>query len=241
MDSQSANIDAVNTSINTNTDDSGSNDIANNRINTSSDYSNTDYNNGSNVNSNKTDTFNHERDNKRDNLRSGTGHSTETPTTDNDFVERDSAPRESLNRDVENRDVDRNAVNRDSNIADRKESMPKTGVAGVIASNFGADKTTTSTFEKSQGEKFGANFDETGEKLREKLGNLDSQASGSATGGGEYTMGGQQGNKAGIDTNVPHGSHNGTHKEGFGHKMMGKAEGMMHLHHHDKTESRTEA
>ncbi|KUL91851.1 hypothetical protein ZTR_01020 [Talaromyces verruculosus] len=229
MNSERTNIDAINTRTHTNAD--------------FTDNTNTDNT------QNKTDTFDHAADSKRDNLRQGVSQSAETPSTNTDSFEHDSAPRESESRGFEdreggNRDVEnRKTENRDSNTSETdKDGVPKKGIAGVINSNFGADKTTTSTFEKSQGEKYGEGFDETGAQLKGRFSVDESAAaSGSATGGGEYAMGGKQGGKAGKDTNVPsgHGSHNGAQKESFGHKLMGKAEGIMHRHHHDKTESRT--
>lgn len=107
------------------------------------------------------------------------------------------------------------------------------GVAGVMESNFGSDKTTTSTFEKSQGEKYGEKFDETGAQIKGKF-SVSEQGSGSdaqATGSG---AGGKQDSKSGHDTD--------TNKEGFGQKIKHKAEGMFHGHHDSKnTESRTDA
>jgi hypothetical protein len=209
MNSESSNIDATNTSTHANTDYSTDNT------------------------QNETGSFNYAADNKRDNLRQGVSQPAQEPSTNDNSVEGESAPRESVNRDVENRDFEtRDTENRDSNANEtNKDSVPKKGIAGVFESNFGADKTTTSTFEKSQGEKYGEEFDETGQKLKGRFSvdETNAGASGSgATGGGEYTMGGKQGDKAGNDTNVPgkHGSHNGTQKEGFGHKFIEKAEGI---------------
>ncbi|KAF3405621.1 hypothetical protein DPV78_002724 [Talaromyces pinophilus] len=252
MNSESTNLDAINTSTHTNADFADSN---NNNMNNTNDY---------NI-QNKTDAVNYAADNKRDNLAQGLSQSAETPSTNTDSFERDSAPRESEsrgfedresrnrdfesreseNRDAESRDTgNRDTSNRDSNASKTdKDGVPKKGIAGVIKSNFGADKTTTSTFEKSQGEKYGEGFDETGAQLKGRFSVDESAAaSGSATGGGEYAMGGKQGGKAGKDTNVPsaHGSHNGAQKESFGHRILGKAEGLMHRHHHDKTDSRTD-
>lgn len=240
MNSESTNLDAINTSTHTNADFTDSNNNYNNNMNNTNDY-NTDNT------QNKTDTFNYAADNKRDNLRQGVSQPAETPSTNTDSFERDSAPRESesrgfedresRNRDFESRESEnrdagsRDTGNRDTSETD-KDNVPKKGIAGVINSNFGADKTTTSTFEKSQGEKYGEGFDETGAQLKGRFSVDESAAaSGSATGGGEYAMGGKQGDKAGKNTNVPreHGSHNGTQKEGFGHKIMGKAEGMFLL------------
>lgn len=248
MNSESTNIDPINTSTHTNTDFTDNNNNNNyNNMNNTNDY-NTD--NAQNT-QNKTDSFNDAADNKRDNLRQGVSQPSETPRTNTDTFERDSASRESESRGVEdresdNRDTENRDSNRDTNTSETdKDGVPKKGIAGVIHSNFGADKTTTSTFEKSQGEKYGEGFDETGAKLKGRF-SVDESAgasgSGGAAGGGEYTMGGKQGGKAGKDTNVPskHGSHKGTQKESFGHKIMGKAEGIMHRHHHDKTESRTD-
>lgn len=212
MSSESTNIDAINTSTHTNAD--------------FTDNTNTDNT------QNKTDTFDHAADNKRDNLRQGVSQSAETPSTNTDSFDRDSTSRESESHGFEDREGgNRNTENRDSNTSG-KDGVPKKGIAGVINSNFGADKTTTSTFEKSQGEKYGEGFDETGAQLKGRFSVDESAAaSGSATGGGEYAMGGKQGGKAGKDTNVPsgHGSHNGAQKESFGHKLMGKAEGMFLL------------
>ncbi|RAO64745.1 uncharacterized protein BHQ10_000757 [Talaromyces amestolkiae] len=270
MNSESTNIDAINTSTRTNTDFTDGNNTMNNLNNNNTDYNN-DYT------QNKTDSFNYNADNKRDNLRQGVSQPAETATTNTDSFERDSAPRESVgrgfedsesgnrnfenrdtqsrnfedrnveNREVEDREIDNRDSNRDVNTdSTNQDDVPKKGVAGVIHSNFGADKTTTSTFEKSQGEKYGENFDETGAKIKGRFSVDESAAasgSGGATGGGEYSMGGKQGAKAGKDTNVPseHGSHgSGTQKESFGHKLMDKAEGIMHRHHHDKAESRTD-
>lgn len=243
MNSESTNIDAVNTGTHTNADFTDSNNNYN-MNNTSPDY-NTDNT------QNKTDTSNYAADNKRDNLRQGVSQPAETPSTNTESFERDSAPRESEsrgfedresrnrdfegreseNRDVETRDTgNRDTENRDPNASETdKDGVPKKGIAGVIHSNFGADKTTTSTFEKSQGEKYGEGFDETGAQLKGRFSVDESAAaSGSATGGGQYSMGGKQGDKAGKDTNVPkeHGSHNGTQKESFGHRIMDKAGGM---------------
>uniref|UniRef100_A0A093VCQ5 Uncharacterized protein n=1 Tax=Talaromyces marneffei PM1 TaxID=1077442 RepID=A0A093VCQ5_TALMA len=87
----------------------------------------------------------------------------------------------------------------------------------------------TSTFEKSQGERYGEGFDETGALLKGKFSRDDppnNQASGS--GGGENTTSASQNGKTAKDTNVPskHSPHNGNHQEGLGHKIIDKAEGI---------------
>lgn len=204
MNSESTNIDAINTSTHTNADYTDSNNT--NNMNSSADNT-----------QNKTDSFNHAADNKRDNLRQGVSQPAETPNANTD-----STPRDSESRDTGNRDSTTDGDN---------QERPKKGVAGIIESNFGADKTTTSTFEKSQGEKYGEGFDETGAQLKGRFSvdeSAEASGSGNAAGGGDYAMGGKQGSKAGKDTNVPseHGSHNSSQKEGFGHKIVDKAEGM---------------
>lgn len=203
MNSESTNIDAINTSTHTNADYTDSNNT--NNMNSNPDNT-----------QNKTDSFNHAADNNRDNLRQGVSQPAETPNANSD-----STPRDSESRDTGNRDSTTDGDN---------QERPKKGVAGIIESNFGADKTTTSTFEKSQGEKYGEGFDETGAQLKGRFSvdeSAEASGSGNAAGGGDYAMGGKQGSKAGKDTNVPseHGSHNGSQKEGFGHKIVDKAEG----------------
>ncbi|OKL62646.1 hypothetical protein UA08_01653 [Talaromyces atroroseus] len=126
----------------------------------------------------------------------------------------------------------------------KKDRVPSKGIAGFMESNFGADKTTTSTFEKSQGEKFGANFDDTGDKLKENYGDSKSQiesagdakASGSAR-HGEHTTEGNRGNKAGAGANASQGKghETGTHKEGFGQKLKHRAEGRLIGHKYQLT------
>lgn len=199
--------------------------------------SSADYNNMDNTNStfsdntlDKTDTTGYAADNNRSNFNDGVSQSNTTPSTNTDSFDRDNVTRETAPRESERI----NSENRDSTTSDmNQDDVPKKGIAGVIHSNFGADKTTTSTFEKSQGEKYGENFDETGAQIKGRF-SVDetAAASGSATGGGDYSMGGKQGANAGMDTNMPN-KHDGTQKESFGQKLKDKAEGMMHRHHHE--------
>jgi hypothetical protein len=200
MNSKSTNIDAINTSNSTNAD----------------------YN--TNNTQNKNATFNYAADNKCDNLRQGVSRPAETPSTNTDSFERDSVSRETESCWFEGYE----SRNRDSNTDETdKDGVPKKGIAGVIHSKYGGEKTTTSTFEKSQGEKYGEGFDETGAQLQGRF-SVDESAAASGSGGGEYAMGGKQGVKAGRDTNVlrEHGSHNGSLKESFGHRLMDKAGGI---------------
>jgi hypothetical protein len=123
----------------------------------------------------------------------------------------------SVNNEPQSRDADNDTGN--------KDRTPSKGVAGVMGSNFGSDKTTTSTFEKSQGEKFGANFDDNGARLKEKFGEFENQSAGDVKASGSgATRDGKQSNK---DTHSSHtkGNETGTHKDGFGQKFKHRAEG----------------
>ena len=124
-----------------------------------------------------------------------------------------------------------------NNDADQKNDKSK-GIAGVMESNFGADKTTTSTFEKSQGEKFGANFDETGERLKGKFSVPENKAAGDAKASGSgrpgagsargrehATDGKQHNNPRTGESQANKGHETDTHKDGFGHKLKHRAEG----------------
>uniref|UniRef100_A0A093UQN1 Uncharacterized protein n=1 Tax=Talaromyces marneffei PM1 TaxID=1077442 RepID=A0A093UQN1_TALMA len=153
--------------------------------------------------------------NKTNTVNSAQTPTAQTSSTNTGSVEHGSVPAESKRRG--------SSPNLDP------ETNVQRGIAGVFPSTFGGDKTTTSTFEKSQGERYGEGFDETGALLKGKFSRDDppnNQASGS--GGGENTTSASQNGKTAKDTNVPskHSPHNGNHQEGLGHKIIDKAEGI---------------
>ncbi|KAH8695277.1 hypothetical protein BGW36DRAFT_199796 [Talaromyces proteolyticus] len=123
------------------------------------------------------------------------------------------------------------------------------GHAGVMGATFGADHTSTSTFEKSQGRRYGEGFDQSGNKFEQELGGQgrdghhrreNETERGAAAGGSGYDNADRQeyGNRsdnttdtiASGETGSSNNSHESgkssdhSHKEGLGQKFKEKAE-----------------
>lgn len=129
----------------------------------------------------------------------------------------------------------------DNDAPDTEPREPSGGSAGVMQSSFGAENTTTSTFEKSQGENFGHGFDGSGQKAKEDFGFDDSQEqgrrqndTGAAAGGSGYSAGQEQGyrndargtnDNFATDESTRSSEHSSSHKQGLKEKLVNKAEG----------------
>lgn len=122
---------------------------------------------------------------------------TETPSSQNESKSNTSSS-SSSNPDTNNND-----------------HVPTKGTAGVMESNFGSDHTTTSTFEKSQGEKFGEKFDDTGDLIKGRFSVSE-----------ESTKPGGDAKASGSGASHDKGHKTDDHKERFGEKIKHKAEGM---------------
>ncbi|CRG86358.1 hypothetical protein PISL3812_03363 [Talaromyces islandicus] len=157
----------------------------------------------------------------------------------------------------------RDATNSASSNANRRENIfrdnapntqphqPSKGAAGVMESSFGAENTTTSTFEKSQGQSFGHGFDQSRQKPRQDTGVDRGQQSdrrqadhsqtktGAAAGGSAYAAGQNKGSKNEAERtsdsfateNKRSSGDSSGHKEGLGQKLVNKAEGLLHHGH----------
>jgi hypothetical protein len=118
---------------------------------------------------------------------------------------------------------------------------PSGGSAGVMQSSFGGENTTTSTFEKSQGESYGRGFDGSGEKVKEDFGFDGGQETtrhqnqaGTGAGGSGYSARQDQGsrndgNNFATEGSSGHSGHSSGHKQGLGQKLAEKAEGKLRL------------